>query len=159
MIPETINQGVCISLAHCPSSDDVVLSYRPKFDSSSDVPLSQPSLTPPHVIGQGVHGSHVLFKRIGRNHFQKLGSSCANVSNIRLPKCVIIDIERESRLLASGDDVTRDLVLQELPSFRVLQRFKSPEHVRDLKYSPTLSHGLLGCLAEKSLQLFCTKLS
>ncbi|XP_054799201.1 uncharacterized protein LOC129303727 [Prosopis cineraria] len=157
MIPETGNQGVCISLAYCPSSDDVVISYRPKFDMSIDGSLSQPSLTPSQVKGQGVQGSHVLFKRHGGNHFQQLGSSCANVSNIRLPKCVIMDIESESRLLATGDERSCELVLQELPSFGVLQRLKLPEHARDLKYSP--NHGLLGCLTGNSLQLFCTKLS
>ncbi|XP_028776046.1 E3 ubiquitin-protein ligase RFWD3-like isoform X2 [Neltuma alba] len=159
MIPETGNQGVCISLAYCPSSDDIVISYRPKFDMSIDGSLSQPSLTPSQVIGQGVQGSHVLLKRLDGSHLQQLGSSCANVSNIRLPKCVIMDVESESRLLASEDEVACELVLQELPSFGFVQRLKLPEHARDLKYSPTLNHGLLGCLTGKSLQLFCTKLS
>ncbi|KAK4281516.1 hypothetical protein QN277_012997 [Acacia crassicarpa] len=159
MIPETGSNGVCISFAYCPSSDDVVISYRPKFDMSTDGSLSQPSLNPSQVIRQGVQGSHVLFKRLGGSHFQPLGSSRANVSNIRLPKCVIMDIESESRWLASGDEGTCELVLQELPSFGVVQRLKLPDHVRDLKYSSTLNHGLLGCLTGKSLQLFCTKLS
>ncbi|KAF7818657.1 E3 ubiquitin-protein ligase RFWD3 isoform X1 [Senna tora] len=159
MIPETSNQGVCISLANRPRIDEIVVSYRPKVDMSIDVPLSQSAFAPSQVNGQGVQGSHVLLKRVGRNHFQKMGSSCVNVSNIRLPKCVIIDVESESRLLASGDEVSCELVLQELPSFRVLQRFTCRDHVRDLKYSPTLNHGLLGCLTEKSLQLFCAKLS
>lgn len=126
---------------------------------SVDVPLSQPSFTPSQVNGQGVQGAHVLLKRVDTNHFQNMGSSSAYVSNIRLPKNVIMHKESESRLLASGDEVSSDLVLQELPSFRVLQRFKLPDHVRDLKYSHTQSHGLLGCLTEKSLHLFCTKLS
>ncbi|KAI4349101.1 hypothetical protein L6164_009738 [Bauhinia variegata] len=155
LVPETDNQGVCISLASCPSSDDIIISYRPKFDISTDVPLSQPLLTP---HGRGVQGSHVLFKRVD-DCFQKVGSSCANVNNIRLPKSVIIDTGNESTLFASEDEVTCELVLQELPSFRVIQRFKSPDHVRDVKYSPTLSHGLLGCLTERSLQLFSAKLS
>lgn len=157
MVPETDNQGVCISLAYCPSSDDVVVSYRPKFDMSLDVPFTQPLATLSHVIGQGVPGSHVLLNRMGGHHFQKMGSSYANVSKIRLPKCVIIDLENQNRLFASGDEVTCDLVLHELPYFRVLQQFKMPAQPRDVRYSP--SHGILGCLSENSLQLFQTNLS
>ncbi|XP_027351606.1 E3 ubiquitin-protein ligase RFWD3 isoform X2 [Abrus precatorius] len=156
MVPETDNQGVCISLAYCPSSDDIVGSYRPKFDMSMDVPLSQPSPTP-YTTGQVVQGSHVLFNGMGSHRFQKVGSSYANVNKIRLPKCVIIDIENQSRFFASGDEVTCDLVLHELPSFRVLQQFKMPAQARDLRYSP--SRGILGCLSENTLQLFKAKLS
>ena len=132
MIPQTGNNGVCISLAYCPSSDDVVISYRPKFDMSTDGCLSQPSLTPSQVIGQGVQGSHVLFKRLGGSHFQPLGSSCANVSNIRLPKCVIMDIGSESRWLASGDEGTCELVLQELPSITGLKFEDDPVTVHTI---------------------------
>ncbi|TKY62117.1 E3 ubiquitin-protein ligase RFWD3 [Spatholobus suberectus] len=154
MVPETGNQGVCISLAYCPSSDDIVVSYRPKFDMSTDVPLSQPSPTP-LTSGHGVQGTHVLFNGMGSHHFQMVGSSYANVSKIRLAKCVIMDTENQSRLFASWDEVTCDLVLHELPSFRVLQQFKMPALVRDLRYSP--SHGILGCLSENTLQLFYSK--
>ncbi|CAJ1892073.1 unnamed protein product [Sphenostylis stenocarpa] len=154
VVPETNNQGVCISLAYCPSSDDIVASYRPTFNMSTDVPLSQP-LSTPLSAGQGVQGTHVLFNRMGSHHFQKVGSSYANVSKIRLPKCVIMDIENQSRLFASWDEVTCDLVLHELPSFRVLQQFKLPAHARDIRYSP--SHGILGCLSESTLQLFHSK--
>ncbi|KAK2364186.1 E3 ubiquitin-protein ligase RFWD3 [Trifolium repens] len=135
MVPGTDNQGVCISLAYCPSSDDIVVSYRPKFNMSMDVPLSPPSPTPSHVTGQGVQGSNVLLKRMGGNDFQKMGSSYANVSKIRLPKSVIIDIENQNRMFASRDEVTCDLVLQELPSFRVIQRFKMPAQARDIRIS------------------------
>jgi len=154
VVPETDNQGVCISLAYCPSSDDIVASYRPIFSMSMDVPLSQPLATPLSA-GQGVQGTHVLFNRMGGHHFQKVGSSYANVSKIRLPKCVIMDIENQSRLFASWDEVTCDLLLHELPSFRVLQQFKMPAQARDLRYSP--SHGILGCLSENTLQLFYSK--
>lgn len=155
MVSESDNQGVCISLAYCPSSDNIVASYRPKFDMSVDVPISQPSPTPLSA-GHGVQGTHVLFNRTGSNHFQKVGSSYANVSKIRLPKCVIMDIENQSRLFASWDEVTCDLVLHELPSFRVLQRFRIPgTQARDLRYSP--SHGILGCLSGNTLQLFYSK--
>jgi len=154
VVPETDNQGVCISLAYCPSSDDIVASYRPIFDMSMDEPLSQPLATPLSA-GQGVQGTHVLFNRKGGHHFQKVASSYANVSKIRLPKCVIMDVENQSRLFASWDEVTCDLVLHELPSFRVIQQFKMPAQARDLRYSP--SHGILGCLSENALQLFYSK--
>ncbi|KAJ7976907.1 E3 ubiquitin-protein ligase RFWD3 [Quillaja saponaria] len=159
LVPETENRGVCISLAYCPSSDDIVASYRPKVDMTGDILVSQPSLTPFQINGQGIQGSHVSFKRMGSN-FQQLGSTCANVSDVRLPKSAIIDTESGSRFFASGDEVTSELILQELPSFTVLQHFKSSEHpMRDLKYSHALGVGLLGCLSESSLQLFSTKLS
>ncbi|KAL2345089.1 hypothetical protein Fmac_006374 [Flemingia macrophylla] len=151
MVPETDNQGVCISLAYCPSSDDIVASYRPKFDISTDGPLSQPSPTP-LTTGYGVQGTHVLFNRTDSHHFQKVGSSYANVSKIRLPKSVIIDIENQSRMFASWDEVACELVLHELPSFRVLQQLKIPAQARDVRYSP--SHQVLGCLSENTLQLF-----
>ncbi|KAL2660508.1 hypothetical protein GLYMA_03G184600v4 [Glycine max] len=151
MVPETDNQGVCISLAYCPSSDDIVASYRPKYDMSMDLRHSQPSPTPPSTQ-HGVQGTHVLFNRMGSHHFQKVGSSYASVSKFLLPKCVIMDIEDQSRLFASLNEDTRDLVLHALPSFRVLQQLKMQAQGRDLRYSP--SHGILGCLSENTLQLF-----
>lgn len=157
VVPETDNQGVCISLAYCSSSDDIVGSYRPTFDMSMDVSHSQPLLTPSQVIGQGVQGCHVLFKGMGSHHFQKTGSTHADVSKSLLPKCVIIDMENQSRLFASRDEVTNDLVLYELPSFRVHQQFKMPAQSRDVRYST--SHWALGCLSENSVQLFHAKFS
>jgi len=156
MVPGTDNQGVCISLAYSPSSDDIVVSYRPKFNMMG-APLSPPSPTPSQVMGQGVQGSHLLLKRTGGNNFQKTGSSYGNVSKIRLPRCVIIDIANQNRMFASGDEVTCGLVLQELPSSRVIRRFEMPAQVRDIRYSPC--HGMLGCLSENSLQFFRTNLS
>lgn len=153
--PDAYDQGVCISLAYCPSSDDIVVSHRPKFNTLVDVPNSQFWPTP-YVTGQGVQGSHVLLKRTGCDNYQKMGSSNANVSDIRLPKCVIIDTQNQNRLFVSGDEATCDLVLQELPSFRTIQRFKMPAQVRDVRYSP--SHGMLGCLTGNSLHLFRTNL-
>lgn len=146
MVHGTDNQEVCISLAYSPSSDDTVVSYRPKLNTLTG-----------ELIGQGVQGSHVLLKRTGGNNFQKMGSSYDNVSKIRLPRCIIINIGNQNRMFASGDEVTCDLVLQELPSFRVIQRFKMPAQARDIRYSP--SHGMLGCLSENSLQIFRTNLS
>lgn len=154
--PDDYDQGVCISLAYCPSSDDIVVSYRPKFNSAVEVPPSQSWPPPTYVTGQGVQGSHVLLNKTDRDNYQKMGSSNANVSDIRLPKSVIIDTQNQNRLFASVDEATCDLVLQELPSFRTIQQFKMPAQVRDIRYSP--SHGMLGCLTENSLQLFRTNL-
>jgi E3 ubiquitin-protein ligase RFWD3 len=159
LVPETDNKGVCISLTYSRSSDDIVASYRPKVEMSNEMAISQPS--PTQVIGQGTLGSHVHYRGVGSNCFQKWGSACANVNDIRLPKkSAIIDIENQNRLFASGDDKMCDLILQDLPSFTVLQHLNTRKHpIRDVKYTHAMSQGLLSCLSEDRLQLFCTKLS
>ncbi|GFS45728.1 transducin/WD40 repeat-like superfamily protein [Actinidia rufa] len=54
LVPESENQGVCIALAYCPSSNHVVASFRPKVEMSGDMAVSQPSLTPAtSLMGQG----------------------------------------------------------------------------------------------------------
>ncbi|XP_018842654.2 E3 ubiquitin-protein ligase RFWD3 [Juglans regia] len=160
LVPQTDNQGVCISLAYSPSSDDIVASYRPKVEMSN-MAFTQPALTPSQVIGQGVQGSHIFYNRVGSNCFQKLGSASANVNDIRLPKrSAIIDVESQNRLFASGDEVTCELILQELPSFAAFQHLKiQKQHICDVKYTHALGQGLLSCLEEDRLQIFCMKLS
>ncbi|KAL6337278.1 hypothetical protein AAG906_036592 [Vitis piasezkii] len=159
LVPETKNHGVCISLAHCPSSDDIVSTFRPKVEMSNEIAVSQYSPTP-SVMGQGMQGSHVLLKRVGGNCYQKLGSSCANVNDVRLPRSAIIDLQSHHPLFVSGDEITHELVLQELPSLRVSQRLKSQKHpLRDVKYSHDLSPSLLCCLSEDTLQFFSAKFS
>lgn len=161
MVPETDNQGICISLAYSPSSDDIVASYRPKVEMSNEMAISQALVTPSQVIGQGTQGSRVHYRGVRSNCFQKLGSACANVNDVRLPtKSVIIDLENQNRLFASGDDIMCDLILQELPSFTVLQHLNTQKHpIRDVKYTHAMSQGLLSCLSEDRLHLFCTKLT
>ncbi|XP_062166391.1 uncharacterized protein LOC133872796 isoform X2 [Alnus glutinosa] len=161
LVPETDNQGICISLAYSPSSDDIVASYRPKVEMSNEMAISQAFVTPSQVIGQGTQGSHVHYRGVQSNCFQKLGSACANVNDIRLPtKSAIIDMENQNRLFASGDDKMCDLILQDLPSFTVLQHLNTQKHpIRDVKYTHAMSQGLLSCLSEDRLHLFCTKLS
>ncbi|KAI3471867.1 hypothetical protein Pfo_028555 [Paulownia fortunei] len=155
LIPESDRQGVCISLAYCKSSDDIVASYRPKIETSGDLEISQPTLTAP---GQGTWGSHVLYRKMGCT-YQKLGSTCANVSDIRLPKSAIIDGVYRNPVFASGDELTCELVLQELPSLMVAEHLKPKKFpIRDVKYIRRLSSGLLSCLSEDSLQLFTAKL-
>ncbi|POO01753.1 Zinc finger, RING/FYVE/PHD-type domain containing protein [Trema orientale] len=157
LIPETEKQGVCISLAYCPSTDDIVASYRPKVETHNEVAISQPSQTPPNLIGQGIMGSHVQYKRAGSNSFQKLASTYASVNQIRLPKCAIIDLEEDKKLFSSREEGACELTLQELPSFSVFQRLNSKGHpLRDIKYTNALGQGLLGCLSGDMLQIFST---
>ncbi|KAF9680235.1 hypothetical protein SADUNF_Sadunf06G0100200 [Salix dunnii] len=158
LIPETTNQGVCISLAYCASSDDIVVSYRPRVEMSNEA-VSQPLLTPSPATGQGVLGSHLHLKRVGSN-YEKLGVACSTVSDIRLPKSSIIDRQNQKPLFATGDEVSCGLILRELPSFSVTQRLNSHQHfIYDVKYTSTHSQGLLGCLSQDTVQLFSTKLS
>ncbi|KAL5540796.1 hypothetical protein UlMin_042409 [Ulmus minor] len=157
LIPETDHQGVCISLAYCPSSDDIVASYRPRVEIHNEMALSQPSQAPSQAIGQGVMGSHVLYKRVGSSSLQKLGSEYAKVSNVRLPKSAIIDFERDKKLFASMDEVASELILQELPSFSGFQRLKSGSPpLRDIKYTNFMDKGLLCSLNGDNLQIFST---
>ncbi|CAA3029587.1 E3 ubiquitin- ligase RFWD3 [Olea europaea subsp. europaea] len=109
LIPESENQGVCISLAYGPSRDDIVASFRPKIEFSGDLTISQPTLSASTSIsGEGVRGSHVLYKRVG-GRYEKLGATCANVSGIRLPKSAIVDGVSQNPLFASADEVTSEL--------------------------------------------------
>lgn len=90
--------------------------------------------------------------------FSKLGSAYANIDAIRLPKSTIIDLQDCNSLFVSADAVMDDLVLQELPSFRSVQHLKVHKHpVRDVKYSCGFDRGLLSCLSDDTLHLFCTK--
>ncbi|OMO81790.1 hypothetical protein CCACVL1_12209 [Corchorus capsularis] len=153
LVSETGNQGVCISLSYCPSSDDIVASYRPRIDFSNEMASSQPLATP--VIGQGIQGSHVHLQRVGRNCYKKLGVTYANVNDVRLPRSTIMNLKNHGCLFASGDELTGDLVLQELPSFSTVQRLKTPKHpIHDVKYAHGFDGGLLGCLSEDIFQLF-----
>lgn len=159
LVPETENQGVCISLAYCPSSDDLVASFRPRLEMSNEMASSQSMLTPP-IIGQGIPGSRILLKKVGNNCYQQLGFSSTIVNDIRLPKSTIMHLENQKRLFASGEEVTCELILQELPSFSTVQCLNSQHHpIRDVKYIRAHNQRLLSCLSEGALQLFGTILS
>ncbi|KAI8563274.1 hypothetical protein RHMOL_Rhmol03G0100200 [Rhododendron molle] len=157
LIPGSENQGVCIALAYCPSSNHIVASFRPKIEMSNDTVVSQPSLSPvTSLMGKGVWGTHVLYKALGNSCYQKLGSTCASVNEVRLPKSAII--YNQNLQFASTNEVTCEVGLQELPSFMVVQHLKSQTHpIRDVKYTHDLSSGLLSCLSEDRLQLFSRK--
>lgn len=158
MVPESENQGICISLACGVRNDDIVASFRPKLEISGDMAASQVLPTPVSTIEQAVEGSHVLYRRVG-SRYQKLGASCAKVSGIRLPKTAIINRGKKSPMFASGDDATMELVLQELPSLNVAQRINSLNGpVRDVRYARLQSTVLLGFLSEDKLQLCSHKL-
>lgn len=97
LIPESVSEGACISLACCPHNDDTVATYRPKIEIPTDMPLTQTSFTQSNVMmGQAVQGSNVHFKRAG-DSFQKLGSVPANVSDIRFPRSAIIGSEDDKK--------------------------------------------------------------
>ncbi|KAL2487336.1 Transducin/WD40 repeat-like superfamily protein [Abeliophyllum distichum] len=159
LIPESENQGVCISLAYGSSNDDIVASFRPKIEMSGDLAISQPTFSASDSLSvEGVRGSHVVYKRLGGG-YKRLGASCANVSGIRLPKSAIVDGVSRNPLFVSGDEVTSELVLQDLPSLTVVQHLQPQKYpIRDVKYARILNSGLLSCLTEDSLQLFSTKL-
>lgn len=161
LVPESENQGVCISLACSPSSNDIVASFRPKVEMSGDFTVSQQFLTPStSLMGQGVQGSHVLYQRLGSRCYQRLGSSCAAVDGTRMVKSAIIDIENQNPLFASRDEATNELALQELPSLTVIQHLKSHKHpIWDVKYMHLVNSSLLGCLTTDTLQLFSPSLS
>lgn len=158
MVSESADGGVCISLAYCPSSDDVVATYRPKVEMYNEITTSQPLSTPsPPVGGRAIQGYRMHFRRAGSS-YQKLGTTCSNVSDVRLPKSAIVNLENRNRLFASGDEVTNRLILQEIPSFSVSQQFQLQKHpFRDVKYTSTMNQGLLSCLSEDSLQIFKAK--
>lgn len=100
----------------------------------------------------------MAFKKERNFQFSKLGSGYANVDTIRLPKSAIIDFQDCSSMFVSGDSVMGELTLQELTSFRSVQRLKVHKHpVRDVKYSYGLGRGLLSCISDDILQLFITE--
>lgn len=127
----------------------------------NEMNFSQPSLSPSSVTGQGVVGSHVLFRKDGSGFLQRMGSAYGKVDHIRLPRTTIIDVPHDDRrLFASADEVHRELVLQELPSFRVHQKVISDKFpVRDIKYTRALNQGLLGCLGDDTVQILTRKVS
>ncbi|KAM7263937.1 hypothetical protein ACFE04_001620 [Oxalis oulophora] len=161
LVPETANQGVCISLACCPTSDDIVASYRPKLQTFNDGALSQsqPSFTPSPSKEKGAVGSHSLLKRVSSKSYQEMGFSLANLPNVRLPKSTIIDAN-QNNLFVSGDESFGGVVLQELPALAVVQRLHSQTYpILDIKYKAGLGQGLMGCLSENKLELSTQKLS
>lgn len=156
LIPESDKQGVCISLACSNSSDYITASYRPKIEAARNMGVSQPMLT---AAGQATMGSHVFYTKTGAT-YQKMGATCANVSDIRVPvRSAIIDGVYQNPVFASCDELTSEVILQELPSQMVLERLK-PQNclIYDVKYSRVVSSGLVGCLSDDSFRLYSANL-
>ncbi|GAB2226998.1 hypothetical protein Droror1_Dr00008797 [Drosera rotundifolia] len=153
LIPESENQGVCISLAYAPMTDDIVSSYRPKVEAPHGTSVTQPSQTLSPSMESGVPGTHVAIRRVG-NRFVKSGSTYGTVPSIRLPKSVIFDTEDQHPLFASGDEATSSLFVQDLRSLEVCQRLHCRHPVHGLKSSRSMGMDLLSCLSGDHLQIF-----
>lgn len=150
-----------MSLACSSSNSDIVATYRPKVNMLNKELASQASPTPStSLMGNSVLGSHVSYKRTSNQCYEKLGSTCANVNDIRLPKSAIIDMcNDELPLFVSGDEVRCEITLQVLPSLLTVQLLnprKFPVH--DVKFTHGSNSRILGCLCEDMLQLYSPKL-
>ncbi|CAN6568504.1 unnamed protein product [Malus baccata var. baccata] len=138
LIPGLEDQGVCTSVAYSPSTDNIVASYHPKTDTSTN-----PS------------GSQVLIKRVDDCFYHKIGSVPVHLNDFQLRKSAIVDIPDCYPLFAYGEELTRGLRLRELPSLKVSQNLEPHQHsILDVKYARSQDKGLLGCLSEDKLQLF-----
>lgn len=160
LVPGSENEGVCVSLACSSSNSDIVASYRPKVKMLNKELASQASPTPStSLMGNSVLGSHVSYKRTSQC-YQKLGSACANVNDIRLPKSAIVDMcNNDSPLFVSGDEVRCEITLQSLPSLLTVQHLSPRKFpVRDIKFTHGSNSSILGCLCEDILHLYSPKL-
>ncbi|ONI23781.1 hypothetical protein PRUPE_2G207900 [Prunus persica] len=138
LVPGSEDQGACVSVAYSPSTDDIVASYRPKTETSSET-----------------GGSQVLIKRVAGCFYHKIGSVPVHLSDFHLTKSAMVDIPNCYPLFAYGDEVTRGLKLRELPSLKMSQNFEPHQHpILDVKYARSQGKGLLGCVSEDKLQLF-----
>ncbi|KAF2295623.1 hypothetical protein GH714_033335 [Hevea brasiliensis] len=160
-VPGLDNQGICTSLAYGPLSDDILASYRPKYDTSiATVNLPSSNQGSSSVPGQGILGSQVLVKRVADSFYHKLGSTSAHLSYVQMVKSAIVNMENCCPLLAYADGVTHGLRLRELPSLTVNQNLKPHHHtILDVKYAHTQGIGMLGCASEDKFQLFSAKMS
>lgn len=160
LVPGSENEGVCVSLACSSSNSDIVASYRPKVKMLNKELASQASPTPStSLMGNSVLGSHVSYKRTSQC-YQKLGSACANVNDIRLPKSAIVDMcNNDSPLFVSGNEVRCEITLQSLPSLLTVQHLSPRKFpVRDIKFTHGSNSSILGCLCEDILHLYSPKL-
>ncbi|KAG8651106.1 E3 ubiquitin-protein ligase RFWD3 isoform X3 [Manihot esculenta] len=162
-VPGLDNQGFCTSLAYGPLSNNILVSYRPKFSPPPPIATANSSSSnqgSSSVPGQGILGSQVLVKRVAGSFYSKLGSTSAHLSDVQMVKSAIIEMENCYPLLAYADGVTNGLRLRELPSLTVNQNLK-PHHypILDVKYAHNQGIGVLGCASEDKLQLFSAKIS
>ncbi|KAL0002765.1 hypothetical protein SO802_016546 [Lithocarpus litseifolius] len=155
LVPGLENQGICMSLAYSPSSDDIVASYRPKILASNGATSFQSSQS---STALNTVGSQVLVKRVAGNFYNKLGSTSTNVSYVQMTKSTIINIENCYPIFAYGDEVTHGLRLRALPNLSDSQNLKPHQlPILDVKYAHSQGSGLLGCISKDKLQLFSPK--
>lgn len=156
LIPGMDNYGICISLAYCSSTDDLVASFRPKVELSNDTMSSQTPLSPsPTLPGSGRLGSHVLVKRTNGASYESYSIGTGNVSEVRMSKSAIIFSEGSNPLFACGDEWSRRVCLWNLPQFQVHSYLRPhPQPILDLKYTQASGPGFLGCISEDMCQVF-----
>nr|XP_043631206.1 E3 ubiquitin-protein ligase RFWD3-like isoform X2 [Erigeron canadensis] len=152
LIPETNNQGVCISLAHT-GGDDFVASFRPKIEMPTAVGVSQSPPTP--STSCGTEGSHIFYKRTGMQSYLKTGSFLSQMDSIRLPRSTIVNKPYHSPMFVSANDVTAELVLYDMSKLVVAQRLKTfARPVRDVRCTHIWNTCVLGCVSGNVVQLF-----
>lgn len=152
LIPESSNQGVCISLAHS-TGDDVVASFRPKVQISADVAFSQSFLT--STEPSGVQGSHIFYKRTGTHSYKKTGSMPAHMDSITLPKSSIVNKPNYGPMFVSANEITSELVFHDIYKMEVVQRLKTPKNqISDVKCTQMRDTCVVGCLSGDVVQLF-----
>nr|KAJ0223680.1 hypothetical protein LSAT_V11C200061470 [Lactuca sativa] len=157
LIPESENQGVCISLAHS-NRDNIVASFRPKVQTSADTAVSQPLPTSPEP--SGVPGCHIFYKKTGTRCYKRTGSMlAAQMENVRLPKSTIINKQNYGSMFVFANETTSDLVLHDMSKMLVVQRLKVPKNqisdaISDVRCSKICDTSVLGCISGDVVQLF-----
>lgn len=156
LIPGMENQGVCTSLAYCDTSNDIIATFRPKVNTSSDTVASQPSISPPSTVsGPVTWGSHILLKQADDASYQSHGLVQSCVSAVRFQKSAFISKQGYSPLFTYGDETTNGLSVRDLPSLEFVDSLgQNSSPILDVKYAHSTTAGLLGCISEKKLQLF-----
>ncbi|KAF3793385.1 E3 ubiquitin-protein ligase [Nymphaea thermarum] len=156
VVPGLEDQGVCISLAHCSLSNDVVASFRPKISAADEGLSSQSSAPPSTSISEPVKsGRHFLIKKNNAGVYAVDGCFTGNVSGLRLPKSAIIGLANNKSLFTYGDETRCCLGvwdLQRLNFVSFLRPHQQP--ILDVKYARSTGAGLLGCISDSMFQLY-----
>ncbi|CAA6655552.1 unnamed protein product [Spirodela intermedia] len=152
-LPETENQGVCISLACGGSGTDAVASFRPLVHTGvgGGGGAGSTALTGPVRLG-----THVLLKRVDGRSFRRHEAASGNVSDVRMCRSAIVHAEGGGTAFVYGDEASHGLSVWDIASFQVVKRLKPHEHpILDVKFSKYASGpGLLGCISENKIQVF-----
>lgn len=145
-------EGVCISLAHCANSNDMVATYRQRVQTDN---ASQPGISPASFPASATLGSHVYIKQEKGNAFNAHEPKSLYVSEVRMPKSAIISFENSCSVFAYGDERTHAVVVKELPSLDYVNRLRPHERqILDVKCAPSSNSSLLGCISENRAQVF-----